>query len=475
MHGGIDPLVHDVAALLHAHRVRHKFPVLHLVPCHLEDEEAVGVVPWQEDVLDDVHDAVLPEFQGLGADDRRVAHVHSHGVSAVLVAHVGWVRVILQPLAHFLAVGGQDKAVADQVLEGRLVEDVRRKHHQRVKPSSRLVQALGDEVRGEALLELILVLEGVVLAAVWHGPALEPTVEDLVHALQHALALLRRDGDVVDEVAVEVCDFAARVLLQFRDAADANYLLEVVGDPEGDRRAPVAVPRDAPVAGLCQPIVEALLLDEARHPIGLVVVRDELVADFLDLDEPRGDRAVDEGRLGAPTMRVVVDLGAVEHQVPLLLQHLLDVLVGLLNVLPLEVRDIRREAAPLVHRVHHACPVLVDDAVLHADPVIVLSEGWGLVNDARARCSRNISVRQDLPVLAALRFRLLLEVRKQGLVGDADNLLAWHLLEDLEVLLRILLDGRANPIEPILAHDPLDAVRLLLHPQIGEGRVHAER
>mmetsp|Transcript_70753 Transcript_70753/g.198464 ORF Transcript_70753/g.198464 Transcript_70753/m.198464 type:complete len:451 (-) Transcript_70753:426-1778(-) len=41
----VDPLVHDVGALLDAARVRLEGGVLGLVPRHLEDEEAVGVVP----------------------------------------------------------------------------------------------------------------------------------------------------------------------------------------------------------------------------------------------------------------------------------------------------------------------------------------------------------------------------------------------------------------------------------------------
>ena len=50
-------------------------------------------------------------------------------------------RVVLQALAHLLAVVGQHEAVADQVAEGRLVEQRGRQNHQRVEPAARLVLA----------------------------------------------------------------------------------------------------------------------------------------------------------------------------------------------------------------------------------------------------------------------------------------------------------------------------------------------
>jgi len=44
---------------------------------------------------------------------------------------------------------------------------------------------------------------------VGHGTRFEPAVEDFVDALQHTLALLARDLDVIDEFAVDVGDLAS--------------------------------------------------------------------------------------------------------------------------------------------------------------------------------------------------------------------------------------------------------------------------
>ena len=89
-----------------------------------------------------------------------------------------------------------------------------------------LVEALGDEVRREGLLKLLLVLKGVVLLGVRHGSGLEPAVEDIFHALERGEAgpALGRDLDVVDKVTVEVRHLAAREPLQLLDRPDADDL-----------------------------------------------------------------------------------------------------------------------------------------------------------------------------------------------------------------------------------------------------------
>lgn len=43
-------------------------------------------------------------------------------------------------------------------------------------------------------------------------------------------------------------------------------LLIVVADPHGDRRAPVSVPGNGPVARISQPVAEALLAHKIRNP-----------------------------------------------------------------------------------------------------------------------------------------------------------------------------------------------------------------
>ena len=50
-------------------------------------------------------------------------------------------RVVAQAFAHLLAIFGQNEAVADQALEGRLLEQGGGQHHEGVEPATRLVNA----------------------------------------------------------------------------------------------------------------------------------------------------------------------------------------------------------------------------------------------------------------------------------------------------------------------------------------------
>ena len=62
------------------------------------------------------------------------------------------------------------------------------------------------KVSREVGLEEVLVLKGVVQLGVGHAAALKPAVEDLVYALQGRAPFLAGNGQVVDEVAVQICD-----------------------------------------------------------------------------------------------------------------------------------------------------------------------------------------------------------------------------------------------------------------------------
>jgi len=57
--------------------------------------------------------------------------------------YLGGVWVVLLGLAHLDPVGSEHQPVADEVLEGGLVEERRREHHQRVEPAARLLKEWG--------------------------------------------------------------------------------------------------------------------------------------------------------------------------------------------------------------------------------------------------------------------------------------------------------------------------------------------
>ncbi|KAA6429736.1 MAG: hypothetical protein FRX49_00169 [Trebouxia sp. A1-2] len=235
---------------------------------HVLHKEAVGVVPRQEDILDHSKDTLLLEAQGLTP--------HHRGVD-------------------------QDRSTQRKVeMQCRGVKDA-------VQGSSRLHQFMchnpsaiasgahtfSHKVSREVALKKVLVLKGVVQLAVRHAATLKPAVKHLLHPVQLTLALLAGDGDVVYEVPVQG------------------------GTPE-------AAPADRPVMCICQPVVEALLLDIGWNPVGLGIVGHQLILDLGHLHKPaghslqhskgcaelqedsRGVNPVDEGGLRAPAEGVAM-------------------------------------------------------------------------------------------------------------------------------------------------------------------------
>ena len=75
------------------------------------------------------------------------------------------------------------------------------------------------KVGGEVALKELLVLEWVVQLAVGHAATLKPAVKHLLHTTQLALALLAGDGDVVNEVPMQVSHLQGQELSRATEPA----------------------------------------------------------------------------------------------------------------------------------------------------------------------------------------------------------------------------------------------------------------
>ena len=375
-------------------------------------EEAEGVPEREDGGSDDLLDAALGEAQVLGADDGRVEEEEPQRVGAVLVDDLLGCGVVLEALGHLAPVLGEDEAIDDDVPEGGLVEEDGGEDMERVEPAAGLVKAPGDEVGGEAGLDLLAVLEGVVVLGVGHGAGLEPAVEDLRRA---AVGLaVAADDDLVDEVLVQVGDLLAGECLQLGDGADADHVGGVLlADPDGDAGAPEAVAGDVPVLGVGQPVAEALVADVLGHPADDGVVGGQALVEVLDADVPGLDGAVDEGCVGAVAEGVGVDDGALGDELATVLEAPDDGLVGLLAVEALPLGDLVGELGLDVEGVDEV------DAGGAADAVVVLAVGGRLVDDAGAVGGGDVAVDEDLEGVG-----LVLVVVEDGLVVESAELLA---------------------------------------------------
>ena len=134
----------------------------------------------------------------------------------------------------------KDETGGDKVLPRGGIEELGTEDQKSIEPTTSLVDTLGNEVGGVCLVVTFNVLEWVVIRGVRHtlpsatapknvgasSPSrLEPTVKDFFNPLQLTLALLRRNGDVVDRLSVKILDAGdTRKLLQLSNRADADDL-----------------------------------------------------------------------------------------------------------------------------------------------------------------------------------------------------------------------------------------------------------
>lgn len=61
------------------------------------------------------------------------------------------------------------------------------------------------------------------------------------------------------------------------------------------------------VSTIHSPVLEALFVDEGRHPVGLGVVLEQFFSDGLNRDKPGGHRLVDQGCVRPPAEGVAVE------------------------------------------------------------------------------------------------------------------------------------------------------------------------
>ena len=200
-------------------------------------------------------------------------------------------------------------------------------------------------------------------------------------------------GPVQVDLARGVARQAAEVPLDVLERAvhvDAR-VLGVVALPHRDRRSPVAVAADRPVARALEPLAELSVLDVLGHPGDLLVVLDQAVLDRGDAHEPARDGLVDQRVAAAPAVRVRVLVAREAQQAPVLTQDAHERRVRVHPQLARDIRHLRQEASAVVEAHDER------DAGGLGDSLVVLAVGRGLVDDAGAVAGRDVVVDEDPP------------------------------------------------------------------------------
>ena len=142
-----------------------------------------------------------------------------------------------------------------------------------------------------------------------HRPGVKPTVDHLRHSLHRLAAVRAGEGDLVDVRAVELHVCMLRIPAALRElgaASDGLLMSATLTLPDVERCAPVAVPRDAPVLNIFEPVAEASFSDGLGNPVDRIVVADQIVLDRRHLDKPGLARIINERRVASPAVRILM-------------------------------------------------------------------------------------------------------------------------------------------------------------------------
>ncbi|OQB89515.1 MAG: hypothetical protein BWX83_01107 [Candidatus Cloacimonetes bacterium ADurb.Bin117] len=146
-----------------------------------------------------------------------------------------------------------------------------------------------------------------------HGATVEPAVDHFLGAVHAAAAFRASELHVVDVRPVQFYVFGHRgavfqfaALHQFTDGAHGALFAAVFADPDVQRRAPETVSGKGPVNVVGQPFAEAFFAHEARIPVDLAVLLQQLFLELGGADVPAFTGIVDEQVFAAPAVGIAV-------------------------------------------------------------------------------------------------------------------------------------------------------------------------
>mmetsp|Transcript_26727 Transcript_26727/g.48540 ORF Transcript_26727/g.48540 Transcript_26727/m.48540 type:complete len:432 (-) Transcript_26727:138-1433(-) len=143
------------------------------------------------------------------------------------------------------------------------------------------------------------------------------------------------------------------------------------------------------------------LLDRVGDPVGLIIVFDESVTDFLHLDKPRWDSLVDKRSIRTPAKGIGVIQIILLHQPPSFLNQLNKGIIGLFDVNALDgLYGVGKQSIG-IHRTWNVL-ALKNNFVGQTDTIIIFSKGRCLMDNTSTGVVSHVGIRKDLKVVSRL-------------------------------------------------------------------------
>ncbi|EKD29876.1 MAG: hypothetical protein ACD_78C00231G0002 [uncultured bacterium (gcode 4)] len=184
------------------------------------------------------------------------------------------------------------------------------------------------------------------LARIRHGTRFEPTVEnfrdsgvdfpvfeklDIVHEML-------MEVDRFFGIGVEICaiffinlrEFSVRFVELFHRTDDDN--IPILALPNRDRRTPVAVSANIPIASIFKPFPESSVLDIIGRPVHFLIIGNHSVFEGFDIHIPSGNRPINKRCMATVTVRIGVVDGSDMNELFLRFQSIDNNLIEVENI-----------------------------------------------------------------------------------------------------------------------------------------------
>mmetsp|Transcript_28653 Transcript_28653/g.42209 ORF Transcript_28653/g.42209 Transcript_28653/m.42209 type:complete len:433 (-) Transcript_28653:506-1804(-) len=219
---------------------------------HILQKETKGIVPGQKDFLHNTQNTSFPKFERFRSYDRTVDKIHTQCVCTILVNDQIWIRIILFALGHFLSIFCQYQSINNEVLKGGFPKQGCTQNHERIEPSTCLIQPFCNKVGGETLFEPFLVFKGIMLLCVGHRTRFKPTIKDFINTTQHdTRCLLRWNFHLINRFTMQIFHLCTRQCCQLFDTTNTNNFLHIWCCPNRNGCTPESIPTDSPISCFC--------------------------------------------------------------------------------------------------------------------------------------------------------------------------------------------------------------------------------
>lgn len=186
------------------------------------------------------------------------------GIRIIFGYDDGGIWVVFQVFGYFFVIFSEYNVVDDIVFERGDVKEVGVKNEKSVELVFGLIKVFGNEVIRKVFFKFFFVFKGIVFVGIRYVVRFKLIVKDFFNVFEGVFVLFVGNGDVVNFVMVEICDFIFIVIqfFQFFNVVNVDMFFFVIVDLQGDGSILIFVVGYVLVLSICDLVCEMFFFDK---------------------------------------------------------------------------------------------------------------------------------------------------------------------------------------------------------------------